>query len=360
MAHIQLTNGTRLYANGNDGPESIWMHVGSTYTLEHVEWEQGAGKPEPEIHWPNRGSIEVKNVRITGKKQIFTVTARAQGETPILGGVDKSFTKPVVIVSGLVQNHGEAMPREGMVIDLLADVLRGSDPFKVHLIQRMLNNNEDNFFDQQAAHNISKEHGPLACGIVVKERGDQVYGKQPLFHVPQLNESTGVPNAISPIRYEHPYHEPLSRVAKRTDVKYKPQTISNLLAQIRQFLKGGTPVRVGVLDNPVGMPVVGGKLIAYYRGGHTVLIVGCNEANNKFLYMDPLREGSKLSYTGGISDLVVRAPCNYLGIFEPRYEKERLLKQADTGKANVIRTTNETEGKFNTANGYFLEVVSGP
>ena len=355
MAHIQLTNGTRLFANGNSGEESIWLAIGSTFTLQHVGWAKGAG--EPVIRWPEKsGTIDVRNEKVVGDVHSFTVTAKTAGKTPIYGGVSGSrdVTAPLYIVSGQVHNHTD------MSIDLLADVCKGSDPYRIYLLQRMLNNNSDNFFDQKAAHNWSDKHGWLTCGIVVKERGNQVFGKEPLTSLPQLEKAPNIPATVTPIRYEHPYHEPLARVSKRTDVKYKSSTIEAVRAKIVQFLRAGTPVRVGVLDNPVGMFVSGGKLIAYYAGGHTVLIVGCNAMANLFLYMDPLPNGSKLVYTGGVSDLVVRPKCNYLGMFEPKYEPARLVRGDTPGKSNILRQTVSSEGDFNTANGYFLEIVSGP
>ena len=75
----------------------------------------------------------------------------------------------------------------------------------------MLYNNVDSFFQQKAKHNHHKEHGDHACGIVVKDRSEQLF------------------NAISPIDYENPYHERLAKLVpnqNRTAVKYKSSTIS--------------------------------------------------------------------------------------------------------------------------------------
>ena len=53
-------------------------------------------------------------------------------------------------------------------------------------------------------------------------------------------------------------------------------------------------------------------------GGHTVLIVGCNEdeAATEFPYVDPYAGGSTMKYQGGIATDSYPSKCFFLGLFK--------------------------------------------
>jgi len=57
-----------------------------------------------------------------------------------------------------------------------------------------------------------------------------------------------------------------------------------------------------------------GHLQATRDGGHTVLIVGCNEdqAATEFLYIDPYPGGSTMKYKGGIAADSYPSKCFFL------------------------------------------------
>ena len=337
MAHFQLTDGTRLYVKGNSGPEKIWIHTNSEVTLEQIGTDDPRSEEIPEVisNIPKALTISMKSV--TANKRTFSVKG-VGADKGLLTATDPSHKRMISklsVVSGDFKNH------PNMEIDLLANVCRGSDAIKARAIRRMLYSNQDNVFEQNSADNKAA-YGDMACGIVVKHRALEVFGE------------------LSPIHYETPYHEPVSKVPKRSDLRYKPSTIQTLQTRFKTFLTKGIPVRVGVVDRPDVMKPVNGKLIAYFAGGHTVLIVGCDKAATQFLYIDPWGWGSEMLYQGGISSDLLTDKCEYLGVFTATYDKDRLLKSSDAGKANVLRQDPSTEGTFNTASGNFLEVVSGP
>jgi hypothetical protein len=361
MPHIQLTNGSRLFVN--DRAEELWIQPGNTYTLEHVGFGPTAGAGAPTVA-SDHASVVVTNVSVVDDKQTFKITARSPGKATLVGRSAKGVTSGVKIFSNTVQNHFEPDS-----IDLLADVVRAGDPVKVLLIQQMLHNRKDNIFEQKSAKNKHPQHGSMACGIVAKERGNQIFSKTPLNHVPQLGNPGGEEEVVCPIRYEFPYHEPLQKkVTKRSDLKYKSDTIAAVRRKFWEFLKKGAPVRVGVVDRPDVMGLrkpldptrKGYDLYAYDAGGHTVLIFGCSSDVHEFVYIDPWGGGSTLKYYGGIAGDSRPESCTYMGKFKSEYDAQRLVPGGTPPKENLLRQTRDTEWGFNTAGNNFLEIISGP
>ena len=101
------------------------------------------------------------------------------------------------------------------------------------------------------------------------------------------------------------------------------------------------------------MTISNGALQPNSSGGHFVLIVGCSDDGNKFLYVDPWYYGSKLLYKGGVAGSPSQPtnPCYFLGEFET---------DAASGRGPVLRQTRDSESSFNSAANNFLEVVAGP
>lgn len=146
--------------------------------------------------------------------------------------------------------------------------------------------------------------------------------------------------------------------------------MTSLQTQLAAMLADEKPVRVGVLDGPLDMDTVYNQqgqlvyfprnLVAYHAGGHSVLIVGCNEGSTRFLYIDPWGSGSQMEYLGGIIGNTAPGKCQQLGMFEFVKDNDRLVSPADAGRWNLMRTTMDTEGTFNRGEGNYLEVVAGP
>jgi hypothetical protein len=321
----------------------IGLHLGSQITLELIP--DGGSSARDFTVFSDKPEVQVLNSNVTGNKVTFELKARGAG-TAQIGWRESAtgsmrFATPLTVVAGEFRKHiANGLPLE---VDLLADLARGSDGYLINEVRKLLHNDANNLFDQMGRHNHHRTAGNMTCGMVCKERSAQLFGK------------------INKLNYEQPYHEPLRKVTKRSDVKYKPETMLGLRTQIIALLKTGSPVRVGVLDYPIGMFVSpGGKLIAWYKGGHTVVIVGWSGADSSFVYVDTWRDGSRMAYEGGITGDKNPDPCLYLGKLSLEHDPARVLTPGDI-RFNMIRSRAETEGsEFNTARGSFLEVVSGP
>ncbi len=339
MADVQLPDGSKFPRN-SAGQAIVWLPRGVDITLDVVG-------PDLEMS-ADRRDVDVREVVSDSPRDVAVtkIDKSRQGMTFTLKGITATDTvvrfkdRAGKAVGSLIAVPGDVRKHPGMDFDLMANVIGGSDAGNRLAIQRLLLNDPDNIFEQHNTANIA-DFGRMGCGKVVNGRGKQVF------------------RDMSPIFYEHPYHEPVSVVRKRSDVKYRSGVISQVRSSIKGFLARGIPVRVGVLDGPVGMHIQDGKLIAYYVGGHTVLIFACNNAATNFLYIDPWGGGSKFQYEGGIPGAVSRK-CDWIGMFTAAYDAARSVGPA-SAEPNLLRQDSLlSEGSFNTAAGNFLEVVSGP
>ena len=176
--------------------------------------------------------------------------------------------------------------------------------------------NNQNIFSQQAAPNISSDPkvGTMTCGIVARFRAEQV------FPIGKVLAPTADWYRVGAI------HEPLSsRITNRKQVKYRPERVEALRGQIVRALTDGNAVRVGVLDDPVTsrMTPENGNLVAYRAGGHTVLIVGCTNNGQEFLYIDPWTGGSMMEYQGGIAGNTFPGKCVQIGKLIVAHDPDR-------------------------------------
>jgi len=328
--------GYRLFANGTGGEEKIGIGLNQeielAIRLEALEVFSLLESSNLSTVVPGIvGSPLAKPVRIK-------LTAKSAGTAHVWAKDDsgKIIAGPITVVVGKFENHAN------MEVDLIAEVCQGSDSLKIHGLQRMLHNNDDNPFDQNGPSNKHAVFGNMACGIVAKFRGEEIFG------------------FMGKVEYDHPYHEPIyGEITERKQVKYKPAKIVSLQTHIGAMLRDHKPVRVGVLDSPIGMKPVNGRLIAYFAGGHSVLIVGANAANTQFLYIDPWAAGSKMQYTGGIAGNKFSETSEFIGLFDTEDDPDRRLKATDPNN-NIIRQSITTEGTFNRAADNYLEVEAGP
>jgi hypothetical protein len=338
MADLQLPNGDKFEKNAA-GQAIVWLPIGVKISLAFVgaDIEKPLDPRDPDnrsVVSASPHKVVVSDVYKAFRGLTFTLTATAPGTVDVTcrdrsGNVRGSL----VAVAGVIKNH------PGMHKDLLADICNGSDAGKTLAVQRLLFSRSNNIFDQLNEAN-KKKFGDRGCGKVVNASGKDLFG------------------SMSPISYEQPYHGSLKAVRKRSDVRYEASTIFQVRMAIYGLLSKGIPVRVGVLDDPIGMHVQNGKLIAYNYGGHTTLIVGCDRSATNFLYIDPWPGGSNLNYGDGITK--VSEQCEYMGIFTAQSDSSRLVGDDKAGAINIIRQDRATEGTFKTADDSFLEVVSGP
>jgi len=127
---------------------------------------------------------------------------------------------------------------------------------------------------------------------------------------------------------------------------------------IKKSIKDGKPVMVGCAFDPIkSLNRTTGRINPSGRGGHFVLIVGCNSGGDVFLYIDPWFGGSKFNYGGGISPLADK--CLFIGKFKYLASSTFTEPGGGTRTGPLLVQAAETYGTFGTLDPY-LEVVEGP
>jgi hypothetical protein len=345
LRHSSLfPGGTRLLVNRHAGIEKLVLHSGTQVTLEVA----GLASPAvtPTLHLSQAHVVSVSPPTGHGTKRTFTIKGIGTGHTILSASnnAGHNITAALHIYVGAVVNH--VRPGAVMEHDLVAKVFRGSDPAKMHVLNRMLANDPDNLFNEKSSENQRRwcpSGSCLPCGTVCKAGGQQVF------------------DAGTDYTYED-YYEPIAGMGtpagraglRREDIKYNPITLDRGCKAIQQRLTRGQPVLVGLTYQPVGIVTANGTLNVTGSGGHTVLIVGCNADASKFLYIDPYPQGSKLDYAGGPAGAnAFPGECDYMGMFE---------LQADIARGcMVLRQSASSVGHSGVfAGDQYLEVVSGP
>lgn len=360
MAHFQLPHsglfpgGTRLHVEGSSGIERLVLQTGKLVNLELAGLAAAAATPA--IRQVPLASLSdlaglfgssapvgpnvviVSALTGSGTKRNFTVKADRAG----LAALMTDGASPLFISSGNFENHVEAAPTR-LKHDLIAGVFKASDPAKMHVLTRTLFNNPDNLFNENldANQTFCAVKPCLPCGSVSKARGSAIF---------------------SPVDYDYQdYFKRLSsadvalaRAGDRKAVKYDNDRLKRGCEAIKKRLEKGKAPVVGLVYNLSAAVQSNGDLSVTGNGGHSVPIVGCNEAATKFLYIDVYPDGSKLKYTGGHAGRdLFPGECNFLGMFE-------LVDDAARG-TKVLRAQPGTDGPSGVfAGSQFLEVVSGP
>jgi hypothetical protein len=336
MSQFQLPDGTRLWAERYEN-EKIAIHLGKEIELEQwgsTDWE---GKTA-DIELDKKGAVEIRLINRPSSVKPFTVSNRrfaikavGEGAATIWGkDEDKAIRSPLKVFAGEFRYH------KGMVKDLLADVGRSSKASLLYQLQRLLNSNQNNLFNQLNDANVAKMQSSLACGRVAKASGEVLIGKV-ISHSFEKDSS---------------YHKPMSKVTSRDDVKYDRDVMAKARQAIAAHVKRGNPVMVGCAIEPKTSMLKDGHMQATSNGGHTVLIVGCNEAATEFLYVDPYPGGSTMKYTGGIaSDSYTPSKCYFLGQFKVDPQEEA------HGRGPVL-SYRDSDGEWSGPK--YLEVISGP
>jgi hypothetical protein len=282
-----------------------------------------------------RGVVSVSALTGSGTKRSFSVKAVRPGAAALVA----KGASPLVVFTGVFKNHAGFEFR-----DLIADVFRSSDPAKMHILTRMLFN-EESKANQKPEHwcKPGQRDGCLPCGTVAK------VGAKAVFH--------------NGVEYDYqPYSKPVPGMGtaeararvKREDVKYDEARLKRGCHAIQKRLAKGMPSIVGLVYNLSAAVQANGTLNETGDGGHSVLIVGCNADATQFLYIDVYPGGSKLKYLGGHGGTgLFPWECNYLGVFEWTDDRAR--------RCPVLRARPGTDGPSGIFSGeQFLEVVSGP
>ena len=296
----------------------IRLPVGRTVTLAQAGTvPDGAKTKLPDITSSDDRVVKVARILRRGAhEQTFEASATGDG----LAWLSCTAGTPLGVCVGKFEKHTD------MAIDMIADAFRTGDAVKIVQLQRLLDNNSNNLFNENSDAN-ERQWGRLACGTVAKVGGIKSFSSKTDYAY-------------------HSYHVPMKKVESRSDVTYRPGVIAKAAAAIKAKLKTGVPVLVGVVYNPSTAMLSGGELEVTRGGGHTVLIVGCNDSGTKFLYIDPYPNSSHLRYAGGMNRSPFTATCDFLGTFEigDLYGRTGILRQS-AGCVGIL-----TE----------LEVVSGP
>jgi hypothetical protein len=323
----------QFFTKNTAGVPIVWLPTGVELTLDFSA-PAGHGPDTRNVVGLEPGITVTLRHRTHGKLG-FSIKAGAAGTFHVEGKDTQGGTTKMSVFAGDFKDH------PGMDIDLLAKLCRAGDALKILHVQQLLFNQGENIFDQKSRANVHKFGSDMMCGAVAKGRAKELFGD------------------VSVLDYTHPYHQPLStgQVSDRSEVKYRSAIITKVRQKIVSLLAKGIPVRVGVLDSPVGMTTHQHKLIAWEAGGHTVVIVGCDNQGKNFMYVDPWAGGSKLTYAGGIT-----APfeCQSMGIFNAQHDATRQVGDDPIDVPNMLVQTSDTYGTFSMAGGNFLEVVAGP
>jgi hypothetical protein len=346
MAHFQLGHSTLfpggtkkllLKTSAGTEEERMVIHTGNKFTLELAEWDAASGNPK--IHASKAGVLTISEPKKSGNKWVFTIKADGAADTTELtarGSAGADLTTKLKVIAGEFKSHGD------WASDLIAAVFRGSDPAKMHAIARVLSNYPDNLFNEKSTAN-ERQWGELACGTVAKVGGRKLFFPSLKYSYRQYHKT--IPNVATAAQ---------RAALKREDVKYKEATLKKGLEMIQKRLMKKWPIVVGLTYRPSWSVQSGGWLKPTDGGGHSVLIVACNDTADKFIYFDPYPKGSKLKYAGGPAGTnAFPVACEFLGLFEAKHDATRGSK--------VLRQDPATQISGEIFDGdQFLEVVSGP
>jgi hypothetical protein len=325
-------SGGQFFAKNTAGEPMVWLPTGVTLALDFVA-PAGSGADARNVVG-FKPTIAVTVLDRTPRKLGFSIKASVPDAYYVQGTDAQGHQSNIGVFAGDFKNH------PGMDIDLLAKLCRAGDALKLLRVQQLLYNQDGNIFDQNSRANLHK-FGPMMCGAVAKGRAIDLFGD------------------VNVLDYTHPYHEPLdtSWVSNRFEVKYRSDVITKVRLKIVSLLAKGIPVRVGVLDSPVGMMPHHHNLIAWDAGGHTVVIVGCDNAGMNFMYVDPWFDGSRMTYAGGMMPPV---ECKSMGVFNAQQHSTRKVGDDPVSVPNLLVQRWDTYGTFSWAGGNYLEVVAGP
>jgi hypothetical protein len=325
-------SGGQFFAKNTAEEPIVWLPTGVQLTLDFVA-PAGPGADTRNVVG-FKPTITVTVLDRTPRKLRFSIKANTADAFYVQGQDAQGRQTNIGVFAGDFKNH------PGMDIDLLANLCRAGDALKLLRVQQLLYNQEENIFNQNSSANLHK-FGRMMCGAVAKGRAIELFSD------------------VNVLDYTHPYHEPLgaSPVSSRFEVKYRSDIITKVRLKIVSLLTKGTPVRVGVLDSPVGMMPHDHKLIAWDAGGHTVVIVGCDKSGMDFMYVDPWYGGSKMTYAGGMMPPV---ECKSAGVFNAQQHLTRKVGDDPVSVPNLLVQRWDTYGTFNWARGNYLEVVAGP
>jgi hypothetical protein len=256
----EAPEGYRLFVTGSSGEERIGIHTGQKIELQltggngyRIETAQGqqirtianaTGQDVLKLAERIPSPVTISHPTASGDKHRFILAAKSPGVTNLYAMDGANNQKAILTVAaGNFEYHRD------MKKDLIADICRSSDSLKILALQRMLHDrfdsedpntheiftkNRDDIFSQNSHCNWHPDDGNMTCGRVAKWRGAEVFDETA---------------AVGFDWYTKPLHQPMYRkVRDRSDLKYRPGRIQNLVVKIKAALDAGKAVRLGVVD----------------------------------------------------------------------------------------------------------------
>jgi hypothetical protein len=252
--------------NADTAQELIRLPAGKNVTLGQIGMTEVGGKNvTPDIVSSDETVVKVGRIlRKFGREQSFEITTVGAGFATLScrAGGALADAPPLGVAVGNFEKHTD------METDLIADAFNSGVVTTIAQLQRLLDNNTENLFNENTKAN-ENHWGKLACGTVAKVGGGLFSSKTDYD--------------------DHYYPDRIRSVTSRSDVTYPAGIMTKAANAIQTKLQTGVPVLVGVVYSPSTAMLSGGELQVTRTGGHTVLIVGCDEDANKFLYIDPSR-----------------------------------------------------------------------
>lgn len=344
MAYFQLASqsraygtrlgGTRLFVSGPLDAEMILIEIGKSVTLDVAGINGNAMPAVTQFVLPANMSEAVSRItNLLAKAQPAEsdiVSVKTSGRRITLQAIRSGNCLLRVDGGNLIVRTGQFQNHANMEHDLIANVFRSADPGRMHALNRMLFNNQDNIFNEKSDGNTTR-WGSLACGTVSKVGGTALfYGK--------LNYD-----------YKEYYQTPIVGNT-RMNIRIDSTKLERGRNAIATRLAKGVPSIVGLIYRDSAIQK--GAVNVTGTGGHTVLIVGCSKDRKQFLYIDVWQGGSQLKYTGGYAGRTLFPDtCTELGLFEMQYDADR--------KIDILRSTTPGDEEVFTGT-QFLEVIAGP
>lgn len=295
----------------DENNEKIFLHKGRQITLQQSGNTGGSGEMPIIESAPSNNVVSVTNVVKAGNKQTFNLAAKQPGQIKLIGkkpGSSINSVAPLTVIVGEFKYH------TGMKYDLLAEVLgKSDDAYKLYYLQRLLNNNEDgsNLFNQRSDFYMNKYgkkfHKELVCESVCIISGEVLFER--------------VHSGRTDLKWSNlgPHHRLYTLLNKppksKEDVQYVAGRVDKARQAIANSLFHNIPVVARCAYDPVkAYNASKNKIDSGKSGGHCLLIVGCNQSQDRFLYIDPFPGLSYSRYAGGI--VPIATPCRFLGLLK--------------------------------------------
>ncbi|MEJ1161328.1 hypothetical protein [Prosthecomicrobium sp. N25] len=287
--------------------------------------------------------VRISNISHNKQKHVTRFTIQARGmATGVARIINSASNDPtfLTITVGIVLNH------TGMKYDLIAELGRSTDLFRLDVYRRILakQNNQNSETDSKGDQLINDWHN-----------WDRVLKDQPLKQITDPDHPKRWNCGASLNQFGHDYfgdhhfmteqnyyYTPIKGATiNKQAIPLDKEVADRGRQRIKEKLAKGTAVRVFVGHNDP-MAVAGGRIKAN-GNTHYLTIVGCNEDATLFLVTDPWPYGNIVDYHSGLYGTV---ECDFMG----------QLSWDD--RWGFLHTDDKTRGRHTGTHNYW--VLMGP